>query len=114
MPIFPASKRRWTATQYIRVDTTPSSTVTLVQGTQYWLGIVETTTGNASYIKEPTSGNKFVAPIDPATTRLDTTIVLAYGLKLNSSTSVLPSGPVTATDLTGSTNSCIRFGIVYS
>ncbi len=103
-----------TTTQYTRVDTTPSSTVTLVQGTQYWLGVVETTVGNAAYTKEPSSGNKFVAPIDAATTRLDTTIVLSYGLKLNSSTSVLPSGPISATDLQGSTSSCIRFGIVYS
>ena len=101
------------ADQYVRVDLTPSSTITLVQGTQYWIGVVETTTGNCQFVKEPSSGVGFVGPIDPTVSRLDTGITYAGGLKLNNSTNTLPSS-VTTTDLEVTSTTCVRFGVIYS
>ena len=95
-----------------REDLTPASTVTLEQGKQYWIGVVETSTGNTSLTAE--SGNDICSahPISSSTSNLSAIATLA-SLTLSSSSNTLPAS-VTAANLDGDFQPQIRWGIVYA
>ncbi len=95
-----------------RQDLTPASTVTLVQGTQYWIAAVETTLGNTAFTAESNSDCNYVGPISANTSNL-ATINAGPCLNLNSSSSTLPSS-VTASNLQVNFQGPIRWGIVYA
>tara|TARA_B100000214_G_scaffold368537_1_gene340241 strand:+ start:56 stop:1282 length:1227 start_codon:yes stop_codon:yes gene_type:complete len=81
-------------------DLTPSSTVALTRGTQYWIGVVETTTGNGSIRSETSSAGFSFGPIsDSATSYASTSSSSVRCLELSGSSNTLPSS-VTATNLT--------------
>lgn len=82
------------------VDLTPSSTVTLTRGTQYWIGIVETSLGNGSIRCESGSTGFSFGPIsDTATSYASTSSSTVRCLELSGSSNTLPSS-VTASNLT--------------
>ena len=95
-----------------RQDLTPASTVTLVQGTQYWLAAVETTLGNTAFTAEANSDCNYVGPISANTSNL-ATINAGPCLNLNSSSSTLPAS-VTAANLQVNFQGSVRWGIVYA
>ena len=94
-----------------REDLTPSSTVTLEANTQYWIGVVETSTGNTALTAE--SGNDVCSahPISSSTSNLAAIATLA-SLTLSGSSNTLPIS-ITASDLSGDFTPQIRWGIVY-
>ena len=82
------------------VDLTPSSTVALTRGTQYWIGVVETTIGNGSIRSETSSAGFSFGPIsDSATSYASTSSSTVRCLELSGSSNTLPSS-VTASNLT--------------
>ncbi|AXH78804.1 MAG: tail fiber protein [Circular genetic element sp.] len=95
-----------------REDLTPASTVTLEQGKQYWLGVVETSTGNTSLTAEAGSDVCGAHPISSSTSNLSAIATLA-SLTLSSSANTLPA-TVTAANLAGDFQPQIRWGIVYA
>ena len=81
-------------------DLTPSSTVALTRGTQYWIGVVETSTGNGAIRSESGSVGFSFGPIsDSATSYASTSSNSVRCLELSGSSITLPSS-VTASNLT--------------
>jgi len=98
-----------------REDLTPSSTIALVQGTQYWLGAVETVapTGQQTLFTAESNGScNYNGPISASTGNL-ATINAGPCLQLNSSSSTLPT-TVTAANLQVNFQGQPRWGIVYA
>jgi hypothetical protein len=82
------------------VDLTPASTVALTKGTQYWIGVVETSIGNGSIRCETSSAGFSFGPIsDTSTSYASTSGSSVRCLELSGSSNTLPSS-VTATNLT--------------
>ena len=83
-------------------DLTPSSTVALTRGTQYWIGVVETSIGNGAIRSEPGSVGFSFGPVsDSATSYASTSSSTVRCLELSGSSNTLPSS-VTASNLTNS------------
>jgi hypothetical protein len=95
-----------------REDLTPASTIALSQGVQYWIGVVETTSGNTGLTAESNSDVCQVGPISANTSNL-ATINQAGSLVQGTASSALPSS-VTASDLQVNFQGSIRWGIVYA
>ena len=95
-----------------RQDLTPASTIALSQGVQYWLGVVETTSGNTGLTAESNSSVCQVGPISANTSNLSS-INQGASLIQGTASSSLPSS-VTASDLGVNFQSSIRWGIVYA
>jgi len=95
-----------------REDLTPASTISLTQGVQYWIGVVETTLGNTGLTAESNGSVCQVGPISSNTSNLAS---LNQGASLRQSTASgsLPSS-VTASDLQVNFQGSIRWGIVYA
>ena len=82
-----------TGVQYL----TPSSTVTLTKGTQYWIGVVETSIGNGAIRSESGSvGFSFGTISDTATSYASTSSSTIRCLQLSSSSNTLPASVTTA------------------
>ena len=95
-----------------REDLTPASTIALTQGVQYWIGVVETTSGNTALTAESNSSVCQVGPISANTSNL-ATINQGASLVQQTASSSLPSS-VTASDLQVNFQGSIRWGIVYA
>ena len=95
-----------------REDLTPASTISLTQGVQYWIGVVETTSGNTSLSAESNSSVCQAGPISANTSNL-ATINQGASLIQGTASSSLPSS-VTASDLQVNFQASIRWGIVYA
>ena len=95
-----------------REDLTPSSTVALTQGVQYWLGAVETTAGNLSITAESNGDSCYAGPISANTSNL-ATINAGTCVVQSSATSSLPSS-VTPSGCSVSFQGQLRWGIVYA
>ena len=91
---------------------TPASTVALTQGTQYWIGIVDTTNGTTTFSAESNASSYFVGPISP--NQPLTSPNQGPCLLLINSSNVMPAGPVNAASTELTTVGCIRFGIIYA
>jgi len=89
-----------TGVQYL----TPSSTVALTKGVQYWIGVVETTNGNGAIRSESGSvGFSFGTISDTATSYASTSQSTVRCLELSSSIETLPA-TVNAANLTGNSS----------
>ena len=95
-----------------REDLTPASTISLTQGVQYWIGVVETTSGNTSLSAESNGSVCQAGPISANTSNL-ATINQGASLIQGTASSSLPSS-VTASDLQCNFQASIRWGIVYA
>lgn len=74
---------------------TPTADVAVERGQQYWLGVVETTTGNGAIRNEYNLNSHVAAPAFPSLSNLQT--AMFYGVRLEDSDNTLPAGPITAT-----------------
>tara|TARA_A100001388_G_C28772802_1_gene505034 strand:+ start:387 stop:1604 length:1218 start_codon:yes stop_codon:yes gene_type:complete len=95
-----------------REDLTPSSTIALTQGVQYWLGAVETTAGNLTITAESNSDTCYPGPISANTSNL-ATINAGACVVQSSATSSLPA-TVTPSGCSVSFQGQLRWGIVYA
>lgn len=77
-------------------ELTPTATVAVERGKQYWLGVVETTNGNGAIRGESGLASHVAAPAFPSLSNLQNASF--YGVSLENSDNTLPAGPITATD----------------
>jgi len=94
-----------------RKDLTPSSAVAVTRGTQYWIGIVETSLGNGA-IRSESSTQSFVAGPRFASPSTLATVTMT-GVSLETSDNTLPSS-ITASDLLSNNFGQPRWGATFS
>ena len=91
-------------------ELTAASTVSVTRGTQYWIGVVETTNGNGAIRAENSSNSYNVAPVSGTLTSFSS--VGAAGVRLTNSDNTLPAS-ITASDLGTITQGQPRWGAKF-
>ena len=91
-------------------ELTPASTVSVTRGTQYWIGVVETSTGNGAIRAENSSNSYNVAPVSGTLTSFLS--ITAVGVRLTNSDNTLPAS-ITASDLSIITQGQPRWGAKF-
>ena len=91
-------------------ELTPASTVSVTRGTQYWIGVVETTIGNGAIRAENSTYSYNVAPVSGTLTSFSS--IGAAGVRLTNSDNTLPAS-ITASDLSTITQGQLRWGAKF-
>tara|TARA_B100000459_G_C8596582_1_gene210026 strand:- start:3226 stop:4449 length:1224 start_codon:yes stop_codon:yes gene_type:complete len=94
-----------------RLDLTPPTTTSLIQGRQYWIVIVESPSGNMTLRSRSVSANRAVLPVSKTSSNLLVSLPNSLNLAGGSS---LPA-TISASNLSGNTDSVVPvWGIVYN